>query len=82
MVSGLLTIYKTEEHFGTLDEFKQLVDEAHKRDMKILLEFPMNHVGKNHPWLVDPSKKDWFHEQKDAMATNPEDLETSNASCT
>ena len=70
--------YKTEEHFGTLDEFKQLVEEAHKRDMKILLEFPMNHVGKNHPWLVDPSKKDWFHEQKDAVATNPEDLETSN----
>ena len=47
--------------------------------MKVLLEFPMNHVGKNHPWLIDPSPGDWFHDRKKAVdSTNPEDLETSN----
>jgi glycosidase len=56
--------YKTEEHFGTMEEFKKLVKEAHKRDMKVILDFVVNHVGPNHPWVNDASKKDWFHEKQ------------------
>src|SRR3954451_16258491 len=29
--------YKTEEHFGSIELFKKLVDEVHKRDMKVIL---------------------------------------------
>ncbi|MFJ7826482.1 alpha-amylase family glycosyl hydrolase [Psychrobacillus sp. NPDC096623] len=56
--------YKTNEHFGSMEDFKTLVDEAHKRDIKVILDFVVNHVGPNHEWLNDPSKKDWFHENK------------------
>ncbi|WP_163101635.1 alpha-amylase family glycosyl hydrolase [Peribacillus alkalitolerans] len=56
--------YKTEEHFGTMEEFKKLVKEAHKRDMKVILDFVVNHVGPNHPWVNDASKKEWFHEKQ------------------
>ncbi|WP_409304620.1 alpha-amylase family glycosyl hydrolase [Peribacillus sp. SCS-155] len=56
--------YKTDEHFGTLTEFKQLVKEAHKRNLKVISDFVVNHVGYNHPWLNDPEKKDWFHEKQ------------------
>lgn len=56
--------YNTEEHFGTMEEFKNLVKEAHKRDMKVILDFVVNHVGPNHPWADDEQKKDWFHEKQ------------------
>lgn len=60
-----------EEHFGSLEKFKELVNEAHKKDMKVLIDFNANHVGPNHPWLKDPEKKSWFHTEQN---TN---LETS-----
>jgi glycosidase len=56
--------YNTEEHFGTMGEFKALVREAHKRDMKVILDFVVNHVGPNHPWASDQQKKAWFHEKQ------------------
>ncbi|KQU60675.1 alpha-amylase family glycosyl hydrolase [Rossellomorea marisflavi] len=56
--------YKTEEHFGSIETFKKLVEEAHKRDMKIILDFVVNHVGPEHPWVTDPAKADWFHEKQ------------------
>ncbi|MBS4193631.1 alpha-amylase [Bacillus sp. FJAT-49870] len=33
--------YKTDKHFGTLNEFKELVDHIHKKDMRIILELPI-----------------------------------------
>ncbi|WAA08680.1 alpha-amylase family glycosyl hydrolase [Fervidibacillus albus] len=59
--------YNTEEHFGTIDDFKKLVDEAHKRDMKIILDFVVNHTSPDHPWVTDPNKTDWFHERKEII---------------
>ncbi len=56
--------YSVDEHLGTIDDFKELVDEAHKRDMKIILDYIVNHTGAGTPWLDDPDKKDWFHENR------------------
>lgn len=56
--------YKTNEHFGTIEEFKTLVKEAHRRDIKVILDFVVNHVGPGHVWLQDSSKEEWFHEKK------------------
>lgn len=55
--------YNTDPHFGTLAEFKKLVVEAHKREIKVMIDFVANDVGPNHSWLSDPTKQDWFHEK-------------------
>jgi glycosidase len=69
--------YKTEEHFGSIDTFKKLVDEAHKRDMKVMLDFVVNHVGPEHPWVNDPEKSDWFHERQPMNFDNEDSLQNA-----
>ena len=56
--------YNTDPHFGTLDEFKKLVKEAHKRDIKVMIDFVANRIGPNHPWLNEADKNEWFDEKK------------------
>ncbi|WP_313800611.1 alpha-amylase family glycosyl hydrolase [Cytobacillus sp.] len=70
--------YKTEEHYGTIDEFKQLVKEAHKRDMKVIIDFEWNQVGPNHPWRTEPAKKDWFRDENGNLYLNQDNQEVKN----
>ncbi|SDN13981.1 alpha-amylase family glycosyl hydrolase [Bacillus sp. OK048] len=57
--------YKTEEHFGSLKTFKKLVNEAHNRDMKVIIDFVTNNVSKEHPWVNDATKQNWFIEKQE-----------------
>lgn len=53
--------YNTDEHFGAITTFQKLVTEAHKRKMKVIIDFVANNTASDHPWVNDPSKKDWYH---------------------
>ncbi|MDB5847670.1 MAG: maltose alpha-D-glucosyltransferase [Rhodoferax sp.] len=37
--------------YGTLDDFKEMLAEAHKRDLKVLTELVINHTSDQHPWF-------------------------------
>lgn len=41
--------------YGTLDDYKMLVEEAHKRDLKIMLDLVVNHSSNQHPWFREAS---------------------------
>lgn len=56
-----LDLYQVDPHLGDLNELKELVQAAHRRGLKVVLDVVLNHLGQNHPWLRDPGKQDWFH---------------------
>ncbi|TAK82838.1 MAG: maltose alpha-D-glucosyltransferase [Aquabacterium sp.] len=37
--------------YGTLDDFKLMLDEAHKRELKVITELVINHTSDAHPWF-------------------------------
>src|SRR6266404_2221296 len=37
--------------YGSLDDFKRLVDEAHRRNIRVLTELVVNHTSDQHPWF-------------------------------
>ena len=59
--------FAVDEHFGDLALLKRLVDLAHRRGMKVLLDMIFNHVAPDHPWITDPllwnqaGYRHWFH---------------------
>lgn len=57
---GAIDYYKTEDHFGTLGDLRELVEAAHKRGIKIIQDQVANHVGIAHPWAKNPPLPDWF----------------------
>jgi maltose alpha-D-glucosyltransferase/alpha-amylase len=37
--------------YGTIDDFQRLLDEAHKRGLRIITELVVNHTSDQHPWF-------------------------------
>ncbi len=58
---GAVDYYGVEEHFGTMELLRKLVDEAHKLGLKVIQDQVANHVGPGHPWATDAPKPSWFH---------------------
>jgi glycosidase len=39
--------------FGSLDDFKNLIQQAHDLDMKVIIDWVANHTGWDHPWTIE-----------------------------
>jgi len=56
-----IDFYGVDEHFGSLEKLRELVDKAHAAGIKVILDMVMNHTGAQHPWVADPPMPDWFN---------------------
>ena len=53
--------YDVDPRYGTIEDYKALVREAHSYGLKIILDIVLNHCGIEHPWCTDPKYKDFFN---------------------
>ncbi|WP_026950142.1 alpha-amylase family glycosyl hydrolase [Algoriphagus mannitolivorans] len=71
-----VTDYKAvHPDYGTMEEFKNLIAEAHKRDIKIVIDMIINHTSTEHPWFQEsksgrdnPYRDYYVWAQKDTIA--------------
>lgn len=45
--------YEVNPQYGTLDDFKNLVAQAHARDIRIIIDLVLNHTSSQHPFFLD-----------------------------
>ena len=62
--------YAVDEHFGTHEKLRELVDAAHRVGLKIIQDQVMNHTGPYHPWVEDTPTPTWFNGTKDRHLKN------------
>jgi len=62
--------------YGTLDDFKRFLDEAHRRSIRVILDLVLNHTSDQHPWFIesrssrDNPRRDWYI-WRDGKGTGP-----------
>ncbi|MGJ3240404.1 MAG: alpha-amylase family glycosyl hydrolase [Anaerolineae bacterium] len=54
-----------EQDYGTEDDFRQLMEEAHARGIRVIVDYVINHTSDVHPWFEaseqgDPEFEDWY----------------------
>ncbi|HLL77049.1 MAG TPA: maltose alpha-D-glucosyltransferase [Pyrinomonadaceae bacterium] len=58
--------YSILPEYGTLEDFKQFLDEAHRRGIRVITDLVVNHTSDQHPWFQeavsspDSPKRDWY----------------------
>nr|WP_253743333.1 alpha-glucosidase [Herbiconiux sp. SALV-R1] len=63
--------------FGTLADFDELLEEVHRRGMKLVMDLVVNHSSDEHPWFVesrsspDSPKRDWYWWRKPREGFEP-----------
>ncbi len=62
--------YRSDPRYGSNDEFKKLVSDAHDRGMKVVMDMIFNHTGSFHWWMKDLPSKDWIHQFDEFTRTN------------
>lgn len=45
--------YTVNPEYGSMDDFQTLLEQAHQRGIRIILDLVLNHTSVEHPWFVD-----------------------------
>lgn len=54
------------DEFGSMSDFERLLEEAHKKNIKVIMDLVVNHTSDEHPWFIESrssknnDKRDWY----------------------
>jgi glycosidase len=54
-------LYKIDPRFGSNELYKELVNKAHNKGLKIIMDHVSNHIGINHWWMKDLPFASWIN---------------------
>ncbi len=62
--------YRIDPRYGSNDEYRQMVQAARKKGLKVIQDIVPNHIGDHHWWMRDLPSKDWLSHRNTFMPTN------------
>lgn len=62
--------YQLDRRLGSNEEFRQLVDEAHGKGLKVVMDMIFNHCGSENYLFKDKPSKDWFNFKSEYVQTS------------
>lgn len=72
--------YKIEEDYGTMEDLEKFIEEAHKRDIKVIMDLVLNHTSVENPWFKSAKEGSeseyrdyyiWSDDMKDKIKISP-----------
>ena len=63
--------------FGTIEDFKNVIDQAHRLGMKVIIDWVPNHTGWDHVWIK--SNPEFYTQDKDGNIIDPVDPGTGKS---
>lgn len=58
---------KTNNEFGSIEDFKNLVNQAHDLGLKVIIDWVANHTGYDHEWTLQ--NPEWYKQDKEGNFT-------------
>jgi len=52
----LTDYFGIDPEFGTMDDYKELLQKAHERGIQVYMDLIVNHISTLHPWFIEASK--------------------------
>ena len=68
---AITDFYRVDPRFGTLEEYRELGDQARAMGIKLIMDQVVNHCGLSHWWMEDLPFPDWVHYQEAFEAGDP-----------
>ena len=62
--------YKIDPRFGDNELYREFVDQAHQRGLKVIMDIVTNHCGDRHWWMEDLPFQDWIHQWPEYTHSN------------
>lgn len=67
---AITDFYDIDPRFGSMEDYIEFVDKAHKAGMKVVMDMIFNHCGSGHWWMNDLPTEDWLNGHNSFVQTN------------
>jgi neopullulanase len=67
---AITDFYEVDPRYGTNEEYIEMIDKAHDRGMKVVMDMIFNHCGSGHWWMTDLPTSDWLNNNNTFVQTS------------
>jgi len=66
---AITDFYRIDARFGSNDDYCRLIENAHRKSVKVVMDMIFNHCGSHHWWMNDLPCSNWLNNQKGFVPT-------------